>query len=202
MPDATTLQAMSITATVVLAFLGYIITYLNNLRLENRKAQIKFISDQVQNLYGPLFSLSHASREAWVSFRSRCRPVGAFFDNQSPPNDQELDEWRLWMSNVFMPINLKMEQVIVENAHLIEGVAIPTPFLQLLAHVEVYRAVIKKWERNDFTQHTSYLNFPEGFEPYVSHTFESLKRRQFHLFGKQLHLPAWGSNHRAIEASK
>ena len=50
MPDTATLQAISIMATVVLAFIGYIVTYLNNIRLENRKAQVKFISDQVQNL--------------------------------------------------------------------------------------------------------------------------------------------------------
>jgi hypothetical protein len=88
------------------------------------------------------------------------------------------------MSEVFMPINLKMEKVIVENAHLIEGVVMPRPFLSLLAHVEVYRVVMKRWERNDFSQHTSYLDFPEDFESYVSRTFQSLKRHQFSLIGK------------------
>ena len=104
-----------------------------------------------------------------------------------------IKSWRsgdFGMSNIFMPINLKMEQVIVENAHLIEGVAMPAPFLELLAHVEVYRAVIKKWEKNDFSEHTSYLDFPQEFEDYVSHAFVSLKRRQFHLIGKQLYLHA------------
>jgi hypothetical protein len=162
MPDQATLQTISITATVVLAFTGYIITYFNNLRLEKRKAQVKFISDQVQNLYGPLFSLSHASSEAWKSFRSRCRPGGAFFNDHSPPSDQELEQWRLWMSEVFMPINLNMEKIIVENAHLIEGVAMPRPFLSLLAHVEVYKVVMSKWEKNDFSEHTSYLRFSTG----------------------------------------
>ena len=54
MPNSPVLQAITLIATVSLAFIGYIITYLNNLRLENRKARVKFISDHVQNLYGPL----------------------------------------------------------------------------------------------------------------------------------------------------
>jgi hypothetical protein len=54
MPNSPVLQAITLIATVSLAFIGYIITYLNNLRLENTKARVKFISDQVQNLYGPL----------------------------------------------------------------------------------------------------------------------------------------------------
>lgn len=184
MPDTATLQAISIMATVVLAFIGYIVTYLNNIRLENRKAQVKFISDQVQNLYGPLFSLDAASKEAWTKFRSRCRPHGAFFnDYPYPPNNDELKEWRLWMLEVFMPLNLKMEKVIIENAHLIEGAEMPKSFQELLAHVEVYRVVLKKLENKDFSEHTSYLNFPDAFHLDVARTFSLLKRRQMALIG-------------------
>ena len=186
MPDAATLQAISIITTVVLAFVGYMVTYFNNIRIENRKAQVKFVSDQVQYLYGPLFSLSHASDQAWIAFRSRCRPGGSFFGDprKPPPTPQELEQWRLWMSEVFMPINLNMEEAIIQHAHLIEEETMPKSFLALLAHVEVYKAVIKGWQSGDFSQHTSYLNFPESFRNNVTKTFETLKHRQFELIGK------------------
>jgi hypothetical protein len=179
-------DVLKVVAAILVALVGYIVTYANNVRLENRKAQIKFISDQVQYLYGPLFSLNAASREAWESFRSRCRPKGAFFsEGPDAPSDHELEQWRLWMSEVFMPMNLKMEKVIIENVHLIEGATMPKSFLELLAHVEVYKTVIKKWENQDFSEHTSYFNFPENFDADVAKTFTFLKRRQAALIGKR-----------------
>jgi hypothetical protein len=176
-------DAISIIVTVVLAFLGYIITYFNNVRIENRKAQVKFISDQIEKLYGPLYSMSKAGEEAWRSFRSRCRPTGAFFDPRNPPTPQELEQWRLWMSEIFMPLHLKMENVITANAHLIEGGLMPQSFMRLLAHVEVYKIVARKWAQGDFSEHTAYFDFPREFDVYVSAVFESLKRRQVKLIG-------------------
>src|SRR5208283_2687448 len=169
--DAATIQAISVGATVALAFIGYIVTYANNVRIENRKERLKFISNQLQYLYGPLYSLSNASDVAWKTFRSRCRPGGAFFSTQPPPSEEELQQWRLWMTEVFMPINLKMEKAIIENSHLIEGNITPRSFQEFLAHVEVYKAVIKKWERGDFSEHTSYLNFPDEMQEEVASVY-------------------------------
>jgi hypothetical protein len=183
MPEAATVQMISVVTTVALAFVGYIVTYLNNVRLEERKAKLKYISDQLQYLYGPLFSLSNASTQAWEAFRTKFRPDGAFFDDDSPPEDHELQQWRLWMTEVFMPLNLKMEKAIIENAHLIESSGMPSSFRDLLAHTEVYKAIIKKWERGDFSEHTAYLNFPDALHPLVKRTYESLKRRQSELIG-------------------
>jgi hypothetical protein len=172
-----------IIVTVLLAFAGYAVTYFNNVRLEQRKAKLKFVSDQLQFLYGPLFSLNSASTEAWTAFRSRYRPGGAFFRADDPPSDDELKQWRLWMQEVFMPINLQMRKAIVENTHLVEGQDMPQSFRDLLAHVEVYKVTVKKWEANDFSEHTSYLNFPSDFGREVQATFEALKRRQAGLIG-------------------
>jgi hypothetical protein len=87
------------------------------------------------------------------------------------------------MAEIFMPINLRMEKAIIENAHLIEGAEIPQEFLAFLAHIEVYKAVIKKWERGDFSEHTAYENFPEQFRPIVAKTYKALKKRQAELIG-------------------
>jgi len=181
MLDKDTLQAVSIVATIIVAFGGYLLTYRNGLKLERQKAQMKFVSDQLQYLYGPLFSLRAASHSAWLSFRSRCRPGGAFFGREPQPNEQELKEWRLWMSEVFMPLNLKMEKAIIENAHLVEGGEMPPSFQELLAHVEVYKAVMKRWEVGDFGEHIAYINFPSTFDETVVETFKTLKQRQARL---------------------
>jgi hypothetical protein len=53
----------------------------------------------------------------------------------------------------------------------------PKSFQELLAHVEVYRAVLKKWELNDVSEHTSYLNFPADLSSYVETVFAALLER-------------------------
>ena len=88
------------------------------------------------------------------------------------------------MTQVFMPINLRMEQLITEHAHLIEGTKMPKPFLDLISHVEVYKIILKKWENKDFNQHVSYINFPDSFEVLIKGDYKMLKKRQFDLLDK------------------
>ena len=168
--------------TVVLAALGYLATYVNSVRLENRKSRLKFLNDQIQFLYGPLYSLSHASQQAWHSFRSRYRPEKkAYFDPADPATDVEIVAWRNWMIEVFMPLNLQMEKAIVENAHLIEGSKMPKPFLDLLAHVETYRAVLHQWSQQDYSEYTARLEYPVELNLYAAETYHSLSAQQTHL---------------------
>ncbi|WGM37625.1 hypothetical protein [Caulobacter sp. NIBR1757] len=184
MTPALWIQIASICVTVAVAFVG---THLNNVRIETRKARIKFLSDQLEYLYGPLFSLNGASGAAWAAFRSRCRPGVPFFNPSDPPTKDEIIQWRLWMTEVFMPINLQMERAIVENSHLIDGATMPASFQQFLAHVEVYKVIIKRWETEDFAEHTAYNNFPRTFEHDVTVAFTSLKERQAELIDDQAH---------------
>lgn len=174
----------AILVTILLAFAGYGATYLNNVRIEQRRAKLKYVSDQLQYLYGPLFSLTSASNEAWAAFRSRCRPGGPFFGRLPPPTKAELEQWRLWMRQVFMPMNLQMRDAIIDNAHLIEGDRMPEAFRDLLAHVETYKIALRRWEEGDFSEHTAYLDFPHDFAPEVADTFGILKSRQARLIGR------------------
>ena len=57
------------TVTVLLAFLGYIAIYLNNLQMSRRKDRLERVNKQLSELYGPMFSLTHASSIAWKWFR-------------------------------------------------------------------------------------------------------------------------------------
>jgi hypothetical protein len=176
-------QTVSLIATVILAIVGYVVTYANNIRIENRKAKIKFISDQLQYLYGPLFTLSDASNQAWIAFRSRWRPGGPFFGTIPPPSAEELEQWRLWMAEVFMPLNLKMETVIVENSHLINGPGMPGEFRKFLSHVEAYKTTVKSWENGDLKYHTSYSNYPKEFNRMVEKAYAELKKKQAEMIG-------------------
>ena len=50
------------------------------------------------------------------------------------------------MQNVFQPMNVKMEDAIVNNAQLLVGERMPPMFLQFVSHTEAYKSVIAKWK--------------------------------------------------------
>ena len=158
--------------------------YWNGTRLERKKAEVALLNEQLGKLYGPLYALSEASRATWKRFREKFRPSGAYFDPENPPSDHELVTWRRWMLSVFMPMNESMVTTIVNNLHLIEGEQIPPSFLDLIAHVEAYKVVKKRWKEGDFSEHTSLLNYPAELTQEVSETFHELKKRQVKLIGR------------------
>ncbi len=166
---------------VVIALIGIAGAYWNNIRSEHRKAQISLVNDQLKYLYGPLFALSHASRSAWIAFRSRYRPDSAYFDVNSMPDQGEVEAWRRWMTVVFAPINEKMVGAILDHADLILGTLMPPSFIDLIAHVEGYRVVLSRWADGDFSDHVSLLNFPTQFEEDVRAAYDLLKQRQASL---------------------
>ena len=195
------LQAISIFATVLIALLGFFATYINSMLIEQRKANVAHVNEQLEKLYGPLLSLSSASAQAWMQFRQRHRPGGAFFDDRNPPSQDEVREWRRWMIHVFMPTNIKMKETITANSHLIEGSRMPHEFLELLAHVQTYQAVVSKWQPEDSgdrltkaANNTAFINIPEGFDKYVQKSFDVLKRRQSQLLAQETvfgFIPSW-----------
>ena len=109
------------------------------------------------------------------------RPNKTFFHSEPPPNEEELAAWRLWMSEVFIPLNLQMERAIIENGDLIIGEGMPKCFVDLCAHVAAYKPVIKKWELGDYSTNKSEIAFPEELRPYVTEMYLKLKTEQAKL---------------------
>jgi hypothetical protein len=159
-------------------------TYLNSLRLAQRKERLDRIDRQLKELYGPILALVSASRAAYEGFRSICRPGVRFFADSPGPTDQELAYWRLWMKEVFMPYFEVMAKLITDHADLLDEDEIPDCFLELCAHVAANKAVIKAWDAGDFSRHTAVNYFPEkSLDPYVRTRFTELKKAQAALHG-------------------
>ena len=177
MVDDATLLAVIV--TVLVAITGYFATYLNNLSIARRNDRLKRVNRQISDFYGPLFALVHTTNTAWEYFRQHWgtdRPY--YWPNASA---EEAAAWRLWMEEVFMPKNLKMEKIIVENIDLIDEPEIPNCLLDLLAHVAAYKTVVKRWEEGDFREHTTDINFPrDELLNYVEDKYKKLKAQQLH----------------------
>jgi hypothetical protein len=166
--------------------------------LANREARLERINAQLKLLYGPLYALTHASNRSWKAFRATCRPGGAFFGGHPPPTEGELREWRLWMTTVFMPLNLDMEKLVLSNMDLLVGDKIDDSLVELCAHVQAYKTVMVRWEQSDFSIHHAPMNFPsEEVREYVSINYASLRREQQSLLALTLETRAEGGTQQA-----
>ena len=170
--------------TVAVALLGFAAKYFNDIKIAQRKDRLDRINQQLKLLYGPLYAIDQAGNTAWTAFRERNRPNKSYWTGTPPPNEQDKETWRLWMREVFMPLNLRLEKTIVENADLLIEKKMPESLLLLLAHVSAYKAVLKRWENQDYTEHISLVNFPrQEVRTYAEKSFTDLKNEQARLLG-------------------
>ncbi len=184
--DATfTAAILTAIVTVLVALAGYLITYWNNIRLSQRSEQLERINKQLAEFYGPLYSLVSTGTQTWAAFRTKYRPGRSYFESYPPPTEEELKAWRPWMTTVFMPQNIQMQELIVSKTDLLIETDMPECLKELCAHVAAYRVVLKQWENNDFSEHASIINFPDGKLLDYSHkSFKSLKEKQAKLIGE------------------
>jgi hypothetical protein len=176
---------ITLLTTVFIAFVGYLVSYFNSIKLSQRKERLDRIDRQLREFYGPIYSLLKVSEVAWNSFRSIYRPGGAFWGTTKPPSDEEAEAWRRWMKEVFMPINLQIQKIITDHSELIDEEEFPKCLLLLSAHITAYKPVLAAWENNDFSNHVSVINFPrDEVVAYIDNNYRELKRIQSELIRK------------------
>ena len=174
---------------VVVAQIGYFVTYRTNLRLAQRNDRLERINSQLSEFYGPLLALTRSSDQSWQAFRKRYRPGGGSFWKSDPPlTVEDAAAWRLWMTTVFVPVHRQMMELVLNRAHLIEEPDMPSCLLTLCAHVNGYQAILKKWETGEISiereDNLSIVNFPgEELAAYAATAFSRLKAEQAELLG-------------------
>jgi hypothetical protein len=177
---------ITVGVTLFVAILGSVAAYLNSLRIASRKDQLDHVDRQLRKLYGPLFALNHVSNIAWRAFRQKYRPGAESYWRTAPkPTPEEEEAWRLWMGTVFMPLLLRMEEVILEHSDLIEEQDMPACFIDVISHISAYKPVLQKWSHGDFSEHVSVLRFPgPALTAYLEPQYRMLKLRQTRLRGE------------------
>lgn len=177
------LKIVGLVVTIVLAFAGYFFTWWHNRATAKRKDRLERVNRQLKELFGPFSALLYASNKAWHSFRGMYRPGGGFWGVDPPPTPEEAAAWRLWMREVFHPLNVRMETLVLENADLLDE-DFPRCFLDLCAHVATYRTVLKRWDEGDYSEHTSVNNFPAmELRAFIDPRCRALREEQRKLLG-------------------
>jgi hypothetical protein len=182
--DDTTKVLLSTAVVVVLAFAGYWAKYRNDLQIARRKDQLDRVNRQLNELYGPLYAHLRGSTVVWDAFFHTYSPSQKAFFSDIEPSKEQKAQFRLWITNVFMPMNNAMVEACTKHADLLVDDEMPKCLLDLAAHVAAYQAVLKRWDAQDFSVHTSPLNFPQAaLEAYVIPTCKRLKLRELAFLG-------------------
>lgn len=175
------------TLTIILAFVGYLLTYLGARLLARRKDKLDLVNRRLNELYGPLYIALQAGNIAYRSLLQKQGKTQSF-----PILDGEMKEWMLWMTTVFMPLNDIREKIILEKAYLIVEEQMPHCLLDFVTHVVGYKAVVAKWAEGDYSERRSTIGWPPEFDIYVELSYAALKAEQTRL----LHGYLWQLFHR------
>ncbi|MGB8261005.1 MAG: hypothetical protein WCE75_11670 [Terracidiphilus sp.] len=170
-----TLQGAAI-LTIVLAFAGYLVTFLTTRLMARRADMLKLVNMRLNEFYGPLYVASQAGNQAYRTLLARLNKTQSY-----PILDSELKEWTLWMNTIFMPLNDIRERIIIEKAYLIIEEEMPQCLLDFVTHVVGYKAVLSRWQEGDFTERRSTIGWPPAFDTYVSRSYAALKAEQMRL---------------------
>ena len=176
--------------TVVLAFAGYLVTFLITRMMARRADMLRLVNKRLNEFYGPLYVASQAGN---IAYRSLLKKQGK--TQSEPILDSEMKEWVLWMSTIFMPLNDIREKIIIEKAHLIVEEEMPHCLLQFVTHVVGYKAVLSKWADGDYSERRSTIGWPPEFDVYIERSYQALKSEQTHL----IHNGLWRLRHRIAQ---
>jgi hypothetical protein len=168
--------------TILLAFVGYLMTFLSARMLARRRDKLKLVNKRLNEFYGPLYVASEAGNIAYRSLLSRQGKI-----KSDPILDSEMKDWVLWMTTIFMPLNDIREKIIIQKAYLIVEEQMPQCLLDFVTHVVGYKAVLSKWADGDYAERRSTIGWPPEFDAYVKRSYAALKAEQTRL----MHSVTW-----------
>jgi hypothetical protein len=172
---------------IVLAFVGLAGTYVTNLYLTRRQERLTRTNRQLSEFYGPLLAYLSANSRTFSAWQTHIRPDGvSIFAAEAgrPPTDDELRQWRLWFTAVFLPTVQTARQIVVDKADLLVESAMPPVLLHLCAHAAACEILVARWNDGDHSDHLAIVQYP-GAEllAYAETSFQRLKQQQSKLLG-------------------
>ena len=170
----TSLEIISLIVTLFLAFTGYFISYLNNLRISRRKERLELINSQINKLYGPLYIITRTNSETFHAYLKKQQKD--YIDTNNP-------EWREYVNTIIIPQNEKLAQIIIANAHLIIDEEMPRFLSFFIAHHASYKMLSKKWAQGDFSETEPFVEFPDDIYDYAEKSFIKLRKEQLKIIG-------------------
>lgn len=172
-PIATLIAALvAATATAV----GWIVSYAYGRRrdAESRKLElrVRYRQRQIEELYGPLFSLIEQVFSA-SEVQDRILPDQG---HQLSATDQDRVRRFFWEKQ-FAPLHAEIRQLLRTKLYLLEGAELPESLAQYLEHATQEECQLRLWyESGVSTSHVPGRPWPRDFYEEIRHTLTRLMR--------------------------
>lgn len=109
-------------------------------------------------------------------------PTGReLFESPDTLNDADRKEWRIWFRHVFQPLDEVRELLILNSAYLAREAQIPPCLLQLVAYASQSKALVCKWDEDDFSEHVVATDFPADLSRYAADGYNELSKQRQEL---------------------
>ena len=167
----------------VVAVFGYLLNHYLDRRKDSRLRKLQRLESQLQDFYGPLMALSHATYtiyDGWIRIYRDGKP----FNDDDPPTEEQLSFWRTWITSVLQPLNERMVTIVIERSHLLDDDELPGAFSVLLAHVEGYKPIIAAWKVGDYSRHLSIIDYPSNLHEQIRDHYKRLSSAYADLLKK------------------
>ncbi len=176
--------------TIFLAFAGYLLTFSFTRMMAGEATGCALSTSASTSSTDRSMSPRVAGNIAYSSLlkkqgKTQCHPI----------RDEDLKEWMLWMTTIFMPLNDVREKIIIENAHLIVEERCRTA---CSTSSPTWWATRRCWPSGQMAttpRRRSTIGWPPEFDIYVERSYNALKAEQTRL----LHSGLWRLYHRLAE---
>ena len=161
------------------------LAYLASRRRQHVLSQIERTERQLAELYGPLTFLIKENKRVFQDLLEILgRPYVWGPDVLYLPQG-ELDTWLFWVEHAFIPTNREIRDLLRSHTHLIEGAAMPQPFVHFIEHFSSWDIRHSRWRLHQ-QQYSwrSGINWPADFSETVTDTFATLKKQHAKLIGQ------------------
>ncbi|MCH7690227.1 MAG: hypothetical protein IIA17_04170 [candidate division Zixibacteria bacterium] len=171
--------------SVIVVFIGYFFTYFFNLRLARRAERLAFLTAQLNELYGPLYVITQTTKTLFEALGEKVKEKGMKFINEDAPKSKDdLSEWQIWLEEVLIPLNTRLEDILIQKAHLIRERETPNCLLAFSAHSAGYRVLVRKWKKGDFSESYSLILYPDEITEYAEESYQEIKKEQLEMIHK------------------
>ncbi len=91
-------------------------------------------------------------------------------------SSKKQERWINYMLSVFKPYHERMEKLILEKGYLVEDKKMKDLTHRLSFHINGYKKVYSQWEKGDYSEMTSDINFPSEINNYTKQRIKELEK--------------------------
>jgi hypothetical protein len=160
---------------VIVTLSGWLYERHKDERFKRIDARRKYFERQIEEFYGPLFTLVHSVFTHYQVLHKLTKEKKAS-EALTPQQREQIESY--YEDTYFLPLHLQIKEILHTKLYLIEGDDVPASFLDYLEHSLQARAQREIYTKLSIsTIHVRGKDWPEEFYNDIKQGFDSIMRK-------------------------